>query len=81
MKNTNLNKLTGLWVNKSKDGNTYLKGKIGDTDILIFKNKFKKEAKHPDWTLFTSKNDQDFDSELQKELNHKKELKIDVSDK
>lgn len=45
-------KLTSLWKNKTKDGNTYLKGNIGEATILIFTNKEKKNENSPDFFMF-----------------------------
>jgi hypothetical protein len=45
-------KLGGLWK-AEKEGKTYLSGNLGPgVRILIFPNKFKKEASHPDYTIF-----------------------------
>lgn len=47
--------LTGLWSNTSKDGETYLTGNLsGGVRIVVFKNKFKKEPKHPDYQVYLS---------------------------
>ena len=43
--------LTGLWINKSESGEVYMVGYLGNTKVLIFKNKFKTDDKHPDYTL------------------------------
>lgn len=47
-------KLTGLWLNESKDGkNKYFSGSLGQGRILIMKNSFKKEGSNePDYTLY-----------------------------
>ena len=38
-------KMTGLWLNKSSDGQTYLAGRLSPTlKLLIFKNNYKKEG-------------------------------------
>lgn len=45
--------ISGLWLNESKDGKTkYLVGYMGSAKILIFKNNYKKEDKHPDWIMY-----------------------------
>ncbi len=45
-------KLTGLWKHEGKEG-TFYTGKLGQGgQILIFRNKFKTEDKHPDFNLF-----------------------------
>ena len=49
----------GLWKNKTKKGDTYLSGSIeigGEkVKIVIFKNNYKEEEKHPDYRIFESK--------------------------
>lgn len=51
-------KIGALWLNTSKAGNKYLKGTIdteqGKIKIIIFKNKKKKEDKHPHYVIFKS---------------------------
>jgi hypothetical protein len=47
-------KLTGLWLN-TKDGKQYFSGSLGGAKVLIFKNDYKKEDKHPDYNLFLVK--------------------------
>lgn len=50
-----LEKLGSLWKRKSKDGTkTFLTGKVGDFDVIIFTNKHKKDPKHPDFEVFKS---------------------------
>jgi len=48
-----------LWLKESKNGNKYMSGviEIDGTkhEIVIFKNTFKKESKHPDYRIFQSK--------------------------
>lgn len=46
-------KLTGLWKNKSKSGETYLTGRISPTSkLLILPNTFKKTDKDPDFMAY-----------------------------
>lgn len=48
-------KLTGLWKNKDKNGNTFLSGSLTPiTNIMIMPNTFKKEddAKAPDYYMY-----------------------------
>jgi uncharacterized protein (DUF736 family) len=45
-------KITSLWKNKDKNGNTYLSGRLGDMQIKIFTNQYKKEDKHPDFIMY-----------------------------
>lgn len=47
-----------LWLNKSKKGQRYMSGQI-EIDgkkhkIVVFKNKYKDEDKHPDYRIFPS---------------------------
>jgi len=49
---SNLLEITGLWANKSKNGETYYSGYMGKSAILIFKNQYKTEDKHPDLRMF-----------------------------
>jgi len=46
--------ITGLWANKSKNGETYYSGYMGKSAILIFKNNYKTEDKHPDLRMFVA---------------------------
>lgn len=47
-----LKKITGLYLNKSKNGTQYMSGISQDgVKYLVFKNT-KKEDKHPDYNLF-----------------------------
>ena len=47
-----------LWGHESRNGAKYLSGviEVGSVkwDIVIFKNTFKQEAKHPDYRIFLS---------------------------
>jgi len=47
-----------LWTHESKKGVKYLSGSIEidgkKHEIVIFKNTFKQEAKHPDFRIFPS---------------------------
>jgi len=44
--------LTGLWLNKTKDGKTYMKGSIGQGTVLVFKNENKEEGSNqPDYKV------------------------------
>lgn len=43
--------LTGLWIKKDKNGNTYMAGKLGSLNVLVMKNTFKKEDKQPDYKI------------------------------
>lgn len=43
--------LTGLWKNTSKDGKTYLSGKLSFAKVVILPNDFKKNSNDPDFYL------------------------------
>ncbi len=43
--------ICGLWLNDAKDGSKYMKGRLGNVDILIFKNRNKTAENHPDYQL------------------------------
>jgi hypothetical protein len=44
--------LTGLWMNKTKEGETYMKGSLGHGTVLVFKNKHKEEGSNqPDYKI------------------------------
>jgi len=48
-----------LWEKVSKAGDTYFSGLVdlgnGKTQIVVFKNKYKKEERHPDYKIYISK--------------------------
>ena len=45
-------KLTGLWENTTKRGETYFKGNLGSGQVLVFKNKYKKGENDPDYVMY-----------------------------
>ena len=45
-------KITGLWQNEDKKGNKYLSGSMGSAKVLIFKNNYKEQDKHPDYIMY-----------------------------
>lgn len=48
--------LGGLWLNESQDGRKYMKGYLGEAELLVFKNKFKEAGdKQPDYRLYLAK--------------------------
>ena len=59
---SNLLEITGLWANKSKNGETYYSGYMGKSAILIFKNQYKTEDKHPDLRMFVGEGKRQGDS-------------------
>tara|TARA_Y100000593_G_scaffold43365_1_gene82962 strand:- start:1012 stop:1218 length:207 start_codon:yes stop_codon:yes gene_type:complete len=52
MANPNQEKLSGLWLNKTKAGETYFSGKNEGFKYVIFKNGFKKQDNQPDYILY-----------------------------
>ena len=56
-------KIGALWVKENKNGKKYLSGEIefnGEkVRIVIFKNTYKKEKKHPDYIIKKSENKQE----------------------
>lgn len=49
---------TGLWLQKDKNGNSYMSGSLGGVRVLIFKVKEKKGENSPDYTLCFAPNEQ-----------------------
>ena len=47
-----------LWLNVSKTGTKYMSGSVEidgvKTKIVVFKNNYKEEEKHPDYRIFLS---------------------------
>ena len=56
MEKSKLEKICGLWKKQTKDGRSYLSGKIDeDYNCLVFKNTYKKEGDNqPDYNVFRS---------------------------
>ena len=52
MPNPNQEKLSGLWINKTKAGETYFSGKNDGFKYVIFKNGFKERENQPDYVLY-----------------------------
>lgn len=49
------NQIGALWVHETKKGKKFLAGKVGEKDIVVFKNGFKEEgSKKPDWIIYES---------------------------
>ena len=47
-----MKKVISFWENQSKNGNTYYTGKLGELDLIGFKNLNKKNQKEPDITFY-----------------------------
>lgn len=51
MPKSDLITVCGLWINETKNGDTYLSGTIGNIKIMVFKNQRKEKPNHPDYNL------------------------------
>lgn len=51
-KMSEMKKLTGLWLNETKNGEKYFSGSLGFLKMLIFKNKYKETENHPDYLIY-----------------------------
>lgn len=47
-----MKKFFSIWENQSKNGNTYYTGKLGELELIGFKNLNKKNQKEPDITFY-----------------------------
>lgn len=56
MSDSTMIQITGLWLNETQDGQKYFTGYMGNARVLIFRNGYKKEDKHPDYILYVSEN-------------------------
>lgn len=45
-------KVCGLWRNTKHNGQAFLSGNLGGVRVIVMKNEFKTEDKHPDWIIF-----------------------------
>lgn len=54
-KNSDLDLIGSLWLNESKNGVKYFKGKMQDENIVIFKNNKPKNENSPHFFLFKEK--------------------------
>jgi hypothetical protein len=51
--NSSFIKITGLWKNKTKDGQTFLAGNLnGITQLSVMPNKYKKTERDPDYYVY-----------------------------
>ena len=46
-----LKKIGALWLKKGANG-TFMSGTVNDAKVLVFKNNYKEEAKHPDYVIY-----------------------------
>lgn len=51
--------LGGLWINESKKGEKYMVGYLGNLRLLVFKNQYKEEEKHPDYIMYVDEKDRE----------------------
>jgi hypothetical protein len=55
-KPNNPDELGALWIKTSKAGAVFMSGKIGDQEVVIFRNDHKVEgSQQPDWRVLKSK--------------------------
>ena len=53
-------KITGLWANKDKNGNTYYSGYVGNLKVMVFKNAYKEDNENaPDANLYIAEKQKD----------------------
>jgi len=50
--NSKLIELTALWEHKDKNGEVYYSGKLSKMNLLIMRNKFKKDDTQPDYRVY-----------------------------
>jgi len=43
-----------LWLKTSQKGTKFMTGKINGQDVVVFKNQFKEQDKHPDYRVYKS---------------------------
>ena len=54
-------KITGLWENKDKNGNTYYSGYLGSSKLLIYKNTYKEQGSNqPDYNMYVAEGKKDY---------------------
>lgn len=46
--------LMGLWENEGRDGRVYLRGRLGNLTVWVFRNDRKTQDNHPDWNVFVT---------------------------
>ena len=71
MTESNRQKLTGLFINETKDGVQYLSGKTQDgKKYTAFQNSYKETENQPDWVLYFE------DTNLQRPVSQAKTLNL-----
>ena len=66
---SDLTKVGAFWLHDAKNGTKFMSGKIEQalpegTDLLVFKNGYKKEDRHPDYEIFIKQVEQPADNKL-----------------
>ena len=46
-----MEKCGALWIKKDRNGQEFYSGTINGISVMIFKNKYKETAKHPDYIV------------------------------
>ena len=54
MSENELIEIAVLWKNKSKKGEIYLSGYLGNAILLVFKNQFKEKDNQPDYKVYVA---------------------------
>lgn len=49
-------KIGAVWKSQDKDGNPMLTGLMGDARLVILKNGYKEQDKHPDYIVYIAEN-------------------------
>lgn len=63
-------KVTGLWKNKDKNGNTYLSGALNNiTQLAVMPNTFKRNEKDPDYFVYIKPSKKSGEVPIQNESN------------
>lgn len=63
--------LGGLWVNESKNGNKYMTGYLGNLKLMVFRNNYKTDDKHPDYVMYLAekpRNNENSNEETQDDI-------------
>lgn len=72
-----MKKAISFWKNESKNGNVYFTGKLGEIDLIGFKNSQKKNPKEPDLIFYVKEDKKEEKSKEQTTIYTKD---IDVND-
>lgn len=58
-------KIAALWLNEGKDGKKFMAGYLGDAKLLVFRNNYKEEDKHPDYIVYVAAKEKKKDDALE----------------